>query len=62
MPVSTEELRRLETRLARILGPIAGVLVDRAAAVATDFAELEHRLAAELDTAEDRRRFLQSRA
>src|SRR6185437_6992346 len=61
MPVSSEELRRLETRLARILGPIAGVLVDRAAAVATDFAELEHRLAAELDTAEDRRRFLQSR-
>lgn len=61
MDVSSEELRRLETRLARILGPIAGVLVDRAAAVATDFAELEHRLAAELDSAEDRQRFLQSR-
>jgi hypothetical protein len=56
-----EELRRLEIRLARILGPIAGVLVDRAAAAATDLTELEQRLAAEIDSPEDRRRFLQPR-
>ena len=59
--VSAEQLRELETRLARILGPIAGVLVGRAAADATDCAELERLLAAELDSPEDRRRFLQAR-
>lgn len=59
--VSAEELRELETRLAGILGPIAGVLVERAAAAATDFAELERRLAAELDSPEDQRRFLKAR-
>jgi hypothetical protein len=58
--VSAEQLRALETRLARILGPISGVLVARAAADATDVAELERRLAAELDSQEDRRRFLDS--
>ncbi len=59
--ISTEELRILKTRLARILGPIAAVLVDRAATAATDLTELERRLAAELDSPEDQRRFLQSR-
>lgn len=59
--VSPEELRHLQTRLAHILGPIAGILVDRAAATATDFAELERRLAAELDSPEDQRRFLAAR-
>lgn len=58
--ISAEQLRELETRLAHILGPIAGVLVDRAAAVAGNFTDLERRLAAELDSPEDRRRFLQS--
>jgi hypothetical protein len=59
--VSAEEQRELETRLARILGPVAAILVDRAAAVAADFADLERRLAAELDSPEDRTRFLGSR-
>lgn len=59
--VSAEQLRELETRLARILGPIAGILVDRAAADAADGAELERLLAAEIDSPEDRRRFLQAR-
>ncbi|HET9105789.1 MAG TPA: toll/interleukin-1 receptor domain-containing protein [Steroidobacteraceae bacterium] len=58
---SAGELRGLETRLARILGPIAGVLVTRAAAAAADGPDLERRLAAELDSPDDRRRFLQSR-
>jgi hypothetical protein len=59
--VSAEEIHTLQIRLARILGPIASVLVDRAATAATDFAELERRLAAELDSPEDQRRFLHSR-
>ncbi|MGH8320007.1 MAG: toll/interleukin-1 receptor domain-containing protein [Steroidobacteraceae bacterium] len=58
--VSAEEQRQLETRLARILGPVAAILVDRAAAVAADVADLERRLAAELDSPEDRNRFLRS--
>lgn len=59
--VSAEQLHDLETRLARILGPIAGTLVHHMAAGAADCAELERRLAAELDSPEDRRRFLQPR-
>ena len=59
--VSAEELRRLQLRLAHILGPIAAILVDRAATVGADLAEIERRLAAELDSPEDRRRFLQVR-
>jgi hypothetical protein len=59
--VSPEQLRELETRLARILGPIAGILVGRVAVGAADCAELERLLAAELDSPEDRRRFLQAR-
>ncbi|HEY6514734.1 MAG TPA: toll/interleukin-1 receptor domain-containing protein [Steroidobacteraceae bacterium] len=59
--ISAEHLRELETRLARILGPIAGILVGRMAAGAADCAELERLLAAELDSPEDRRRFLQAR-
>lgn len=59
---SAEELRQLEARLARILGPIARVLVGRAAAVAGDFADLERRLAAEIDSPEDQRRFLKARS
>ncbi len=58
--VSAEQRRELETRLARILGPIAGILIDRMAVGAADCAELERRLAAELDS-DDRRRFLQAR-
>ncbi|HUA23105.1 MAG TPA: toll/interleukin-1 receptor domain-containing protein [Steroidobacteraceae bacterium] len=58
--LSTEQRRELETRLARILGPIAGLLIDRIAIGAADCADLERRLAAELDT-DDRQRFLQAR-
>lgn len=58
---SAGELRELETRLARIVGPIASILVTRAAAVAADYPDLERRVSAELDSAEDRNRLLQSR-
>jgi TIR domain len=60
MRVSHEQLRELETRLARIMGPIAAILVHRAAGAAENFTDLERRLAAELDSPEDRRRFLQA--
>jgi hypothetical protein len=60
--ISAAELTELQTRLARILGPIAAVLVDRAAAGAGDLGELERRLAAEIDSPEDQRRFLQPRS
>jgi hypothetical protein len=58
--LSAEQRRELETRLARVLGPIAGLLIDRMALGAADCADLERRLAAELDT-DDRQRFLQAR-
>jgi hypothetical protein len=58
--LSAEQRRELETRLARILGPIAGLLIDRMAIGAADCADLERRLAAELDI-EDQQRFLQAR-
>ncbi len=58
--ISAEQRRELETRLARILGPIAAILIDRMAVGAADCADLEHRLAAELDS-DDRKRFLQAR-
>jgi hypothetical protein len=57
---STAELRELETRLARVLGPIARVVVGRQAAQAADIPELERRIAAEIDSPEDRRAFLKS--
>lgn len=60
--VSAEELTELRTRLARILGPIAAMLVDRAAVGAGDIRELERRLAAEIDSPEDQRRFLKARS
>jgi len=60
-PLAAGQLRELETRLARILGPIAAVLIERAAADTPNFVELERRLAAELDSPEDRRRFLAAR-
>lgn len=59
--VPAEELRRLELRLAHIMGPIAALLIERAATGGPDFAEIERRVAAELDSPEDRRRFLQAR-
>ena len=59
--VPAEALRELEMRLARIMGPIAGILVERAAAAAADTGDLERMLAAELDSPEDRQRFLKAR-
>lgn len=54
------ELRAVEAHLAKVIGPVARVLVERAAAVAADLEDLEQQLAAELDSKEDRRRFLEA--
>lgn len=51
-------LDRLAQALAPYLGPIAKVVVGRAARTARNREELENTLAAELASAEDRRRFL----
>jgi serine/threonine-protein kinase len=51
-------LDRLARALAPYLGPIAKVLVSRAARSAGNAEELQNALAAEIPTAEDRRRFL----
>lgn len=60
--ISAAELGELQTRLARIVGPIAVILVDRAAAVAEDAGDLERRLAAEIDSPADQQRFLMARS
>jgi hypothetical protein len=54
------ELRNLEAHLAQLIGPVARILVRRAAAAAADLEALERQLAAELDSSEDRRRFLKA--
>lgn len=54
------ELRDLEAKLAQIIGPIARVLVQRAAAAAANLEDFERQLIAELDSPEDQRRFLQA--
>jgi len=52
------ELKRIEARLAEHVGPVARVLVRRAAATATTLEELTRRLAAEIDSEPARRAFL----
>ncbi len=54
------ELRNLERHLAQLIGPVARILVRRAAVAAADLEDLERQLAAELDSSEDRRRFLKA--
>ena len=53
-----EQLHRLEIELARFIGPVAKHLVRHAAASAADFQQLSHRLSAELDTEQDRQKFM----
>jgi serine/threonine-protein kinase len=59
-PVSFDPavLERLTRALAPYLGPIAKVMVSRAARSARDVDDLESALAAEIADAADRRRFL----
>jgi hypothetical protein len=55
---SPEQLRQLEVELARYIGPVAKHLVRHAAASATDLLQLSIRLSAELDSEQDRQKFM----
>lgn len=57
---AASELRGVEASLAQLIGPVARVLVQRAAGAAADLESLERRLAEELDSTEDRQRFLEA--
>lgn len=54
------QLRKLETELARWIGPIAKPLVRRAAREGGDLGAIAARLAPEVDTASDRQAFLEA--
>ena len=56
----TEELARMEIRLARFVGPVARVLVRRAAARTNDIHSLTLLLAEKITGPDDRERFLKS--
>jgi hypothetical protein len=53
-----EQLQKLEIELARYIGPVAKHLVRHAVGSATDLQQLTHRLSAELDSEQDRQKFL----
>ena len=53
-----EQLHQLETELARYIGPVARHLVRQAAASAIDLQQLKLSLCAELDSDQDRKRFM----
>lgn len=53
-----EQLHQLETELARYIGPVAKHLVRQAAATAVDLPQLKLSLCTELDTEQDRKKFL----
>ena len=57
-----EELARIERQLARFIGPVARVMVRRAASDSKDLAALVHRLADQLPTPAERAEFLKSNA
>jgi hypothetical protein len=54
-------LQRIELNLARYIGPVAKVLVKRAAARSTNVDDLKRRLADELESEHERRDFLADR-
>jgi predicted nuclease with RNAse H fold len=56
--VNAAQLQQLDIELARYIGPVAKILVRRAAADASDFEHLVLRLATELDSDHERRQFI----
>ena len=56
--LSARDLTLAEQRLAQYIGPLAGVLVRRAATAAIDLSDLYARLAEHLDNDADKKRFL----
>jgi hypothetical protein len=61
-PLDEETLSAAKRRLAPIIGPIAGLLVDRAARSARSAKELNELLLKHIDKEEDRQRFIGGRA
>ncbi len=59
--VTAEDLNRAKRHLAEAIGPIAGVLVKKAALEAADLSELYLKLAENISDARDREAFLASR-
>lgn len=55
---SPEQLHQLEIELARYIGPVSKHLVRHAAASASDLQQLALQLSAELDTEQDRQKFI----
>ena len=55
---SPEQLHQVEVELARYIGPVAKHLVRHAAASASDLQQLSIRLSAELDSEQDRQKFM----
>jgi hypothetical protein len=55
---SPEQLHQIEIELARYIGPVARHLVRHAAASAADLQQLSLRLSAELDSDQDRQKFM----
>jgi hypothetical protein len=55
---SPADLQQIERRLAQFLGPVAALLVKRAAARASSIDDLKQRLAGELESEQERRQFL----
>jgi hypothetical protein len=55
-----EELHVLQGKLAEYIGPLAGYLVNRAAASAADWKQLIDSLAPEIDSPTDRQHFIES--
>jgi hypothetical protein len=55
------ELERVKEQLAVYIGPMARVIVDRAAKKATNWRELYEALAAEVPVGEERKKFLSHR-
>ena len=53
-----EQLHKLEIELARYIGPVAKHLVRHAAASSTDLQQLTLRLSAELDSEQERQKFM----
>jgi len=60
LSLDVTEIRSLERRLAYYVGPVARLLVKRAASKATNREELTQMLAAEVEAAPARKQFLEA--
>ncbi len=61
-PIAEDDLQAAERRLASVIGPLAGLLVRRAAEDAVDLGDLYDRLADNINDESERKRFLAAAA